>query len=154
MKSQKNHILSLLIVAGLVSVGSSARETFGVTMPVITKVQLRHPALSAPLTVAGSGDIVVSGTTVNLGTFHLTGPLHAKVLIDWAPGKIYKKGWFIARGQAHAKFVNPTTGFIEHIDFKVITRGRTNSVARAVGRYRDYATSVPGSHLRRGKYHH
>ena len=153
MKSRKNNILSLLIVVAMASIGTSATETFAVNIPVNTKARLVHPALATPVTVTGTANIQVSGTTVNPGTFNLSGPLGAKVLIDWSPGTIMAKGRFNVRGTARAEFVDPATGLIVYVSFEVVTKGRTNSVSRALGRFREYATSIPGSRLR-GKYHH
>ena len=154
MKSRKNYILSLLIVTTLASIGISASETFAVAIPVNTKAVLTHPALPGPIIVAGTANINVTGTTVDPGYFHMTGPSSAKVIIDWSPGTVSSTGRFAVRGSARAKFKDPATGLPVYIFFKVKTKGRTDSVARAMGRFGDYATSTPGAHLRRGKYHH
>ena len=152
MKYTQNHLLSLLIVAALTSIGASATETFAVNIPVRTKAKLIHSSLPAPIIVTGLANVDVTGTTVNLGTCHMAGPLGAKVLVDFAPTKVNKKGRFIARGRARAKFVDPATGSIVNLSFSVVSKGRTDSIAKAAGRFRDVAGS-PGAHLR-GKYRH
>ena len=152
MKSRKKHILSILIVTALVTIGTRASETFAVSIPVNTKARLVHPALPMPITVTGTANIDVTGTTVNLGSFNLSGPLDAKVLVDFAPTTIKKKGRFVARGRARVKFKDPRTGSVVRFSLRIVTKGRTNSVAKAIGRFRDVA-GPPNAHLR-GKYHH
>ena len=152
MKSRKKHILSILIVTALVTIGTRASETFAVSIPVNTSANLVHPALPMPITVTGIANIDVTGTTVNPGNFHLSGPLNAKVLIDFAPTTIKKKGWFVANGQARVEFQDPNTGSVVSFSLAIVTKGRTNSVAKAIGRFRDVA-GPPNAHLR-GKYHH
>jgi hypothetical protein len=154
MNFRKNHILSLMIVAALTSLGVSASETFAVAIPVNTKVKLTHPALPGPIVLSGTANIDVTGTTVDPGVFHMTGPHSSTVIIDWHPSTVDSTGRFRTRGQARAKFIDPATGSAVYISFYVKTKGRTNSVAKAMGKFRDYWTSTLGSHLRRGKYHH
>lgn len=152
MKTRKNHILSLLIVGALAAIGTSAADTYAVVIPVKTKALLQHPALPNSILLKGAGNVEVLGATVNLGNFYMTAP-KAKALIDWSPTSLGPGGWFTAYGSGRAKFKNPATGAIEYVSFRMISGGRTDSVGRAVGRFKDIYSSVPGAGLE-GKYRH
>ena len=152
MKTRKNHILSLLIVGVLAAIGTSAADTYAVIISVKTKALLAHPALPNSILLKGTGNVEVLGATVNLGNFYMNAP-KAKALIDWSPTSLSSSGWFKAYGSGRAKFKNPSTGAIEFVSFRMVSRGRTDSVGRAVGRFVDIYASVPGAGLK-GKYRH
>ena len=152
MNTRTNKILSLLIVGALATIGISATDASAAVINVQTKAELFHPSLPAPLLLHGTANVNVVGTTINLGTFHMTAP-HGKAKIKWRPATVDADGWFNACGSGRAKLINPVTGATEYVSFRMVTRGRTDSIARVKGRFTFTLTSVAGASLT-GKYRH
>ena len=152
MNTQKNQILSLLIVGVLATIGIGATDASAAVIPIKTKAKLTHPALPAPLLLHGTANVNVVGATINLGTYYMTAP-NGKAKIKWYPATVGPGGWFTAYGIGDAKVINPVTGATERVYFRMITKGRTDSIARAAGRFTHLYSSVAGAGLT-GKYHH
>ncbi len=161
MNTRKNQILSLLIVGALTTIGIGATEASAqvvlspvpvAVIPVDIKAKLAHPALASPLFLRGTANVRVVRGTINLGTYFMTSP-RGKAKIRWYPATVSPNGSFTAYGSGKAKVINPLTGAIERVTFRMVTSGRTDSVARALGRFKDVCTSVAGAGLK-GKYHH
>ena len=153
MNTRKNQILSLLIVGILATIGIGATETYAAVITVNTKAKLDHPVLPVPIVLHGAASVHVVGGMINLGTYFVTAP-NAKAKIKWHPTSVNPvTGKFKAYGSGYAKLINPVTGAVERVYFRMITEGRTDSVARIIGRFTDIITSVSGAGLK-GKYHH
>ena len=153
MNTRKNQILSLLIVGVLATIGIGATETYAVVIPINAKALLVHPALPGPIVLHGAANVHVGGGMINLGTYFMTAP-NGKVKIKWHPTSVNPcTGKFTAYGSGYAKLINPVTGGVERVYFRMITEGRTDSVARVIGRFTHIYTSTPGAGLK-GEYHH
>ena len=153
MNTRKNQILSLLIVGAMAAIGTSATEAYAVVIPVHTKAKLAHPVLPGPILLNGAANVQVAGGMIDLGTYFMAAP-NGKAKIKWYPTSVNPaNGKFTACGRGYAKVINPVTGAIERVYFRMITKGRTDSVARVVGRFTYIYTSVPGAGLK-GKYRH
>ena len=162
MKTRKNHILSLLIVGALAAIGTSASDTYASSptlapspcpvIPLKTKAKLQHPAVNTPVLLRGTGRATVVGRTINLGNFYLTGR-GGKAAIDWAPARIGRCGKFVAHGSGRAKVISPTSAPATHVSFRMTSRGRTDGVRRAIGRYVSVVSSMSGAGLK-GKFSH
>ena len=153
MNTQKNQILSLLIVGILATIGIGATDTYAAVIPVKIKAKLAHPVLPAPILLHGIANVHVGGGMINLGTYFMAAP-NGKAKIKWFPTSVNPAtGEFKAFGSGYAKVINPVTGAVERVYFRMTTKGRTDSVARAIGRFTHIYTSVPGAGLK-GKYRH
>ena len=153
MNTRKNQILSLLIVGVLATIGIGATETYAVVIPVNTKALLDHPVLPGPIVLHGAANVHVGGGMINLGTYFMTAP-NGKAKIKWYTTSVDPvTGKFIAYGSGYAKLIHPVTGAVERVYFRMTTKGKTDSVARVIGRFTYIYTSVPGAGLK-GKYHH
>ena len=153
MNTRKNQILSLLIVGVLATIGIGATETYAVVIPINAKALLVHPALPGPIVLHGAANVHVGGGMINLGTYFMTAP-NGKAKIKWYPTSVNPAdGSFTAHGSGKAKLINPATGAIERVYFRMITHGRTDNVARVKGKFTYLYSSVPGAGLK-GKYHH
>ena len=141
MKSRKNHILSLLIVTVLASIGVSATETFAQTtiIDVDVRARLTDPTLSPPIILEGPGQIKITGSVIAPGTFNLTdvaGPGgHAQ--ISWSTGTVHPNGRFRVIGQAVAWWTDSSMT-VRYRHFRVVIRGRTDSAVRVRGRFHDF----------------
>lgn len=150
MKSRKNHILSLLIVTVLASIGVSATETFAQTTTTIlanVRARLTDPTLSPPIILEGLGHIEITGSVIKPGTFNLTdvaGPGgHAQ--ISWSTGTVHPNGRFRVIGQAVARWTDSSMT-VQYRHFRVVIRGRTNSASYLRGRFHDFGGGSP-AHL-------
>ena len=153
MNTRKNQILSLLIVGAMAAIGTSATEAYAVVIPVHTKAKLAHPVLPGPILLNGAANVQVAGGMIDLGTYFMTAP-NGKAKIKWYTTSVDPvTGKFIAYGSGYAKVIHPVTGAVERVYFRMTTKGRTDSVARAIGRFTHIYTSVPGAGLK-GKYRH
>jgi len=153
MNTRNNQILSLLIVGILATIGIGATETYAALIPVNTKAKLDHPVLPAPIFLHGAANVHVAGGMIHLGTYFMAAP-NGKAKIKWYPTSVNPAtGKFTACGSGYAKLINPATGAVERVYFRMRTEGRTDSVARVIGRFTYIYTSVPGAGLK-GKYHH
>ena len=153
MNTRKNQILSLLIVGAMAAIGTSATKAYAVVITVHTKAKLVHPVLPGPIFLNGAANVQVAGGMIYLGTYLMTAP-NGKAKIKWYPTSVNPAdGSFTAHGSGKAKLINPATGAIERVYFRMITHGRTDSVARVKGKFTYLYSSVPGAGLK-GKYHH
>ena len=152
MNTRKNQILSLLIVGALATIGISATDASAAIITVNTKAKLMHPVLATPLLLHGTANVNVVGATISLGTYYMASP-DGKAKIKWYPATVGPGGWFIAYGRGYAKVINPVTGATERVYFRMITKGRTDNIARAAGRFTHLYSSVAGAGLN-GKYRH
>ena len=152
MNTRKNQILSLLIVGALATIGISATDASAAVIIVQTKAELFHPSLPAPLLLHGTANVQVVGGTVKLGMYYMASP-DGKAKIKWYPATVGPGGWFTAYGRGYAKVINPVTGATERVYFRMITKGRTDNIARAAGRFTHLYSSVAGAGLK-GKYRH
>ena len=153
MNTRKNQILSLLIVGAMAAIGTSATKAYAVVITVHTKAKLVHPVLLGPIFLHGAANVKVACGMIDLGTYLMSAP-NGKAKIKWYPPSVNPAdGSFTANGRGMAKLINPATGAIERVYFRMITHGRTDSVARVKGRFTYLYTSVPGAGLK-GKYRH
>ena len=155
MNTRKNQILSLLIVGVLATIGIGATEAHAAIINVQTKAKLAHPVLAAPILIGGNANVQVAGGMLNLGTFWMIAPGGtAKAKIKWYPTSVNPAdGTFTAHGSAFAKVIDPATGVVKRVYFRMITKGRTNSVNKIRGEFWHLYTSTPFAGLK-GKYSH
>ena len=155
MNTRKNQILSLLIVGVLATIGIGATEASAAVIPIQTKAKLAHPVLPAPILIGGNANVQVAGGMINLGTFFMIAPNGtAKAKVKWYPTSVNPAdGTFTAYGSGYAKVIDPATGVVKRVYFRMLTKGRTDSVARIHGRFWHLYTSTPFAGLK-GKYSH
>jgi|3_EtaG_2_1085321.scaffolds.fasta_scaffold04647_2 hypothetical protein len=155
MNTRKNQILSLLIVGVLATIGIGATETQAAVIPVQIKAVLKHPVLAAPILLHGHANVHVAGGMINLGTFFMIAPGGtAKAKVKWYPTSVNPAdGTFTAYGSGYAKLIDPATGVVKFVRFRMLTKGRTNGINRIHGKFKHLYTSTPFAGLR-GKYRH
>ena len=149
MNTQKKQILSLLIVGTLAVIGAGATESYAqtVVIPVEVRALLSHPALSPSIRLVGGGDVRVSGSQIEPGSFNLAdtaGPGRAQ--ISWSTGTIRPSGRFRVQGQAVAEWVD-SSGVVRYAHFTMVITGRTNGTDRVRARFRDISGTA-GADLR------
>lgn len=151
MRTRKNRILNLLIVGALVSIGSSATETFAATIGINVRARLNDTTLAIPIRLAGAGTVNITTTGIIApGTFNLADtasvPYPGGAQISWSTGTVAPSGRFRVLGQAVAWWTDASM-VTQYRHFKVVIRGRTNSTDRIRASFQEVSGS-PGATLR------